>query len=110
MEKYFAFILAIGAAIVIVSGILAVCQLFLLVKTDAKCRGLNCPTFWGVVASGGNNQSGLIMYLIIRRKFPIVSMTEEQKSFMERCKKKIKVGIIFLIIGAMACIWGIVLI
>lgn len=58
----------------IVGGVFGVYQLFRLVKTDAKCRGLN-PTFWELVASGGNNQSGLIMYLIIRKKFPIISMT-----------------------------------
>lgn len=110
MEKYYIFIIVIGAAIVIVGGVFAVYQLFRLVGTDAECRGLKHPRFWGVFAVSGNGQSGLILYLIGRRKYPIISVSNEQKLFMERCKKKFRVGIIFQVIGAMICVWGIVLI
>ena len=110
MEKYYTFFIAVGAAILLVGGIFAVYQLFLLVQTDAECRGLNHPKFWGMFAISGNGQSGLILYLIGRRKYPIISMSEEQKLFMERCKKKFGVGIIFQVIGAMICVWGVVLI
>ena len=110
MEKYYIFIIVIGAAIVIVGGVFAVYQLFRLVETDAECRGLKHPRFWGVFAVSGNGQSGLILYLIGRQKHPIISITNGQKSFMERCKKKFGVGIIFQVIGAMICVWGIVLI
>lgn len=110
MEKYYIFIIVIGAAIVIVGGVFAVYQLFRLVETDAECRGLKHPRFWGVFAASGNGQSGLILYLIGRRKYPIISVSNEQKLFMERCKKKFGVGIIFQVIGAMICVWGIVLI
>lgn len=110
MEKYFLFIIAVGAAIVIVGGVFAVCQLFQIVKTDATCRGLKYPKLWGLFAMSGNNQSGLVLYLIGRRKYPIISMTDEQKSLIECCKKKIGVGIIFLVIGSIVCLWGVVLI
>ena len=110
MEKYYTFIIAVGAAFVIVGGFFAVYQLYLLVKTDAECRGLKHPKFWGMFAASGNNQSGLIMYLIGRRKYPVISMTGAQKSFIERCKKKFGVGIIFQVVGAIICIWGIILI
>ncbi len=106
MERYFTVIAAIGAAALIVGAIFAEYQLFCLVKADAVCRGLKHPNFWGIFSATGNSQSGLIMYLIGRRRFPIVSMTEEQKSFIERCKKKIGVGIIFIVIGAIMCVWG----
>ena len=110
MEKYYTFFFAVGAAILLVGSIFAVYQLFRLVQTDAECRGLNHPKFWGMFAVSGNGQSGLILYLIGRRKYPIISMSEEQKLFMERCKKKFGVGIIFQVIGAMICVWGVVLI
>lgn len=109
MEKYYTFIIAVGAAFVIVGGVFAVYQLFRLVKTDAECRGLKHPKLWGMFAISGNNQSGLILYLIGRRKYPIVSMSNDQKMFIERCKKKFGVGIIFQVIGAIICIWGIIL-
>lgn len=110
MEKYFTFFIAVGAAILLVGGIFAVYQLFRLVETDAECRGLKHPGFWGMFAVSGNGQSGLILYLIGRRKYPILAMSNEQKLLMERCKKKFGVGIIFQVIGAMICVWGIVLI
>lgn len=110
MKNYNTFIIAVGAAFVVVGGIFAVYQLFQLVKTDAECRGLKHPKLWGMFAISGNGQSGLILYLIGRRKYPVISMSNEQKSFIERCKKKFGVGIIFQAIGAMVCIWGIILI
>lgn len=106
MEKYYTFLIAVGAAILLVGGIFAVYQLFRLVQTDAECRGLKHPKFWGMFAVSGNGQSGLILYLIGRRKYPIISVSNEQKLFMERCKKKFGVGIIFQVIGAMICVWG----
>lgn len=110
MEKYYTFFIVVGAAILLVGGIFAVYQLFRLVQTDAECRGLKHPKFWGMFAVSGNGQSGLILYLIGRRKYPIISVSNEQKLFMERCKKKFGVGIIFQVIGAMICVWGVVLI
>ena len=106
MEKY---LLAVGAAIFILGGVFSMYQLFRLVKTDAVCRGLKHPKLWGFLSISGNNQGGLILYLIARRNHPIVSMTEAQKAQIESCKKKIGVGLIFLVIGAIACIWGVTL-
>lgn len=110
MEKYFTFIIAVGMATLAVGGVFCLYQLFKLVKTDAECRGLKHPKLWGLFAISGNNTAGLLLYLINRRKHPIISMTDEQSSLIERRKKKIGVGIIFLAVGAMACIWGIVFI
>lgn len=107
MEKY---LIALGVAVLIVGLVFSIYQMFQLVKVDAVCRGLKHPKLWGLLAVSGNNQSGLLLYLIARRKHPIISMTEEQKSIIDRCKTKIGIGLIFLVVGAVACIWGIVLI
>lgn len=109
MEKYLTLLIVAGAAFVVVGGVFAIYQLFQLVKTDAVCRGLKHPKLWGLFSISGNNSAGLLLYLINRRKHPIISMTDEQKIFTEICKKKIGVGIIFQVIGVMACIWGIIL-
>ena len=105
MEKY---LLAIGSAVLIVGGAFSIYQLFQLVKVDAICRGLKHPKLWGLLSISGNNQSGLLLYLIARRKYPIISMTNEQKILIESYKRKIGVGLIFLVIGAIACVWGII--
>ena len=104
------YLLAAGAAVLMVGGVFSICQLFRLVKTDAECRGLQHPNLWGFLSISGNSQGGLILYLIARRKHPIISMTAEQRALIETCKRKIGVGLIFLVIGAFACIWSIVLI
>ena len=106
MEKY---VLAMGAAVLIVGGVFSICQLFLLVKTDAVCRGLKHPKLWGALSMSRGGQGGLILYLIARRKHPVISMTDEQKTMIEGCKRKTGVGLIFIVMGAIACIWGIIL-
>ena len=106
MVKY---LLAAGAAVLATGGVFSIYQLFQLVKTDAVCRGLQHPNLWGFLSISGSNQGGLILYLIARRKHPVISMTDEQKAFIESCKRKIGAGLIFLVIGAVACIWGIAL-
>ena len=109
MEKYFMGILAVGIAITITAGVFSAYQLYRLVETDAKCREIKKPKLWGLLAASSNNQSGLLLYLIRRKKYPVISMTSAEKEFIKRCKKKIGVGIIFLAIGAIICGLGITL-
>lgn len=100
------YIIAAGAAVFLVGGVFAAYQLYKLVKTDAACRGIKNPRLWGALAAGGNNQSGIILYLICRRRYPIISISDEQRTFMDKCKKKFAVGLIFLVVGVAACVWG----
>lgn len=103
------YIIAAGAAILLVGGAFATYQLYKLVKTDADCRGIKKPRLWGALAAGGNNQSGIILYLICRRQYPIISVTDEQREFMNKCKRKFAVGLVFLVVGASICFWGAVI-
>lgn len=100
------YIIAAGAAIFLVGGVFSTYQLYKLVRTDAACRGIKSPRLWGALAAGGNNQSGIVLYLIYRRRYPIISVTDEQRTFMDKCKKKFAVGLIFLVAGVAACVWG----
>lgn len=109
MDKYDLILMAVGAAVLLVGGVYSVYQLFQLVKTDATCRGLKHPKLWGFLSISGNNSGGLLLYFIVRRKYPILSMTDAQKSAMDRCKKKFGIGLAFFVAGTIACIWGIVL-
>lgn len=79
-------------------------QLYELVQVDAECRGLKHPRLWGLFAVSGNGQSGLILCLIGRRKYPILSMSEEQRGLMERRKKRFGAGLLFLAVGAIVCV------
>lgn len=103
MGNYVMIFTALGAAMVIVGSFFCVYQLYRLVQVDADCRGLKHPKLWGLFAISGNGQSGLLLYLIGRRKYPVVNMTREQSLRMDKGKKKFGVGLVFLILGAIVC-------
>ena len=94
-------------AVMVVGAIFFICQLYNIVAIDAKARGLKHPKFWGLFAVSGNNSSGLLMYLIGRRRFAIQNMNERDKLEIKRRKKACSVGLVFLAIGAIGLILSI---
>ena len=94
----------ICAAIALVGGIETVYQIYQLTVIDATIRGLKHPKLWGLLASNGNNSSGLLMYLIGRRKYPIVNMSESNSKELEKRKKSAGIGLLFLAVGVIGMI------
>lgn len=92
--------MSICMAVMIVGGVHLVFQVYKMVEMDAVSRGLKHPKFWGFFAMNGNNSAGLLMYLIGRRRYPVLEMTEEMKKEIEKRKKRAGVGLIFLAVGA----------
>lgn len=74
-------------------------QVYFMIVIDAKARGLKHPKFWALFAMSGNNSSGLITYLIGRKKYPIINISKENAEELEKRKKSILVGFVFLVIG-----------
>lgn len=109
MDHIYIVFAVVGAAGVIVGSFFCVYQIYKLVQVDAECRGLKHPKLWGLFSITGNGQSGLILYLIGRRKYPVLSMTEEQKGLMARRKKRFGVGLLFLAAGAVVCVLSMLL-
>ncbi|WP_123054372.1 hypothetical protein [Clostridium sp. JN-1] len=70
-------------------------QVYKLTELDARCRGLKHPKLWGLFSIGGNNSSGLLLYIIGRRKYK-VTMNENERAEMNSRKKKAGVSLIFL--------------
>lgn len=77
-------------------------QIYNIVKIDAKSRGLKNPRLWGVFAANGNNSSGLILYFIMRRKYPVINLSELDKKKLESRKIKAGVGLIFVAVGTVS--------
>ena len=109
MENYLVVLAAAGAAAAVIGGGCGGYQPFCLAGTGARWRGRKHPPRGGLLASSGSNQSGLLLYLIGRRNHPVLSLSEEEKGLIQRRKRKIGVGIAFLVAGAVMLIWGIVL-
>lgn len=62
--------------------------LFSLVMLDAKSRGIKHPKFWSLLATGGQNGGGLLLYLFARRKTTSLMAPAEVEQFL-RIKRKI---------------------
>ena len=88
-----------GAAIV-VGGAETVYQIYKLTVLDAAARGLEHPKLWGLLAASGNNSSGLLLYLIQRRNYPLKAIDGEQLQLMEKRKKSAGIGLAFMAVGA----------
>ena len=97
-------ITVIFAAILLVGAIETIYQIYKLTVIDATARGLKHPKLFGLLAANGNNSSGLLLYLIGRRNYPIRSLTSEQTTQMEQRKRSTGIGLIFLVIGAIGFI------
>ena len=93
-----------SGAIALVGAICTAWQIYQMTVLDAKARGLKHPKFWGFWAMNGNNSSGLLMYLIGRRKYPIINMSENNAKELEKRKKSAGVGLVFLAIGVIGII------
>ena len=91
-------------AVALVGAIETIYQIYQLTVMDATIRGLKHPKLWGLLASNGNNSSGLLMYLIGRRKYPIIDMSENNAKELEKRKKSAGVGLVFLAIGVIGII------
>ena len=91
----------ICGAVALVGAFCVVFQIYQMTVIDATARGLKHPKFWGVFAMSGNN---LLMYLIGRRKYPIINMSENNAKELEKRKKSAGVGLVFLAIGVIGII------
>lgn len=89
-----------SGAIALVGAICTAWQIYQMTVLDAKARGLKHPKFWGFCAMNGNNSSGLILYLIGRRKYPVQNMSIEDQEMIETRKKAAGAALVFLAIGA----------
>ncbi|MEG0191422.1 MAG: hypothetical protein RR681_09600 [Lachnospiraceae bacterium] len=103
MEQNTVFIVIFGA-IALVGAIEVIYQIYKITIVDAKARGLKNPKLWGLLAMGGNNSSGLLLYLIGRRNHPILNMSDEDRILIEKRKKSAGVGIVFLAIASIGFI------
>lgn len=89
----------IFGAVALVGAFCVVFQIYHMTVIDAAAKGLKHPKFWGIFTMSGNNSSGLLMYLIGRRKYPIVNMSESNSKELEKRKKAAGVGLLFLVTG-----------
>lgn len=94
-------------SIVLFSAMNLAYQMYRMTVLDAQCRGMNKPKFWGILVSGSDNGSGIFLYLLGRRKYPI-TISEENKQKLESRKKKIFVSLLFMTISSI-CLMGVII-
>ena len=94
----------ICGAVALVGAFCVVFQIYHMTVIDATARGLKHPKFWGIFAMGGSDSSGLLMYLIGRRKYPVIRLSEETRREIESRKKRAGAGLVFLAVGMMGIV------
>ena len=102
-------LMVIGLAILLVGSICFAHTLYEIVQIDARARGFRHPKTWGLFSISSNNGSGLLLYLIKRRKYPIIELSKEDMERIEKGKKAISAAIIFVATGAILIIVSIIL-
>ena len=101
-------LIMIGAAIMLVGAICFAYRLYEIVQIDARSRGFKHPKTWGLCSISSNNGSGLLLYLIKRRKYPIIELSKEDMERIEKSKKAISAAIIFVATGAILIVVSLV--
>ncbi len=99
----------ISGAVLIVGALEMIYQIYHITVIDATARGLKHPKLWGFLAMNGNHTSGLLLYLIGRRNYPLIDLSTDSQSEIERRKKAAGIGLIFLVIGAIGLVISIML-
>ncbi len=79
-------------------------QVYRLTELDARCRGLSHPKFWGFFSISGGNSSGLFLYLIGRKKYPI-ELGESDRAAMASLKKRAGISLCFIAVGAIVLVF-----
>ena len=95
----------------IVGAMHTVWQIFKIVELDARSRGMKHPGLWGFLSANTNGSSGLILYLIGRRNYPVISLSEKMKKEIDSKKKRAGAGLVFLAVGGaglatLGVLWG----
>lgn len=81
-------ILGLCGAVIVLTSIALYYYMYQLILMDAESRGMKRPKLWAVFASGGQNGSGLFIYLFSRRKTTSLLSQNEVVRF-EGLKRKI---------------------
>lgn len=91
-------------AVALVGAIETTYQIYKLTVLDASSRGIKHPRLWGLLATNGNNSSGLLLYLLGRRKYPLKNIDEHQRTLINKRKKSAGIGLLFVVIGIIGLI------
>ena len=89
----------------LVGFIFAISALIKLLYLDAVSREMSHPKLWAAIGAGSNNGSGLLMYLIHRKNYPVKEeLNESDRNKYLKYKKTIYVGLTFMTIGAIGIV------
>lgn len=91
-------------SVMLVGAVNTVWQIYKIVGLDAESRGLKHPRLLGFFAANTNGSSGLILYLIGRRKYPVIRLSEETRREIESRKKRAGAGLVLLAVGMMGIV------
>ena len=94
-------ILAISGGVFLTAGILLMYNIYQMTVIDAKSRGLKHPKLLGYLNMSGNNGNGFIlMYMLMRKKYPIENISKNDLDKINLLKKKSMLALYIHLFGA----------
>lgn len=98
--------LAVCAIVYLIGMVLTVVHVYRFTVTDAKSRGMENPKAMGFLATTGQRGSGMLLYLLKRKKYPVQSSSAEEKKLLRKCKVRTGIGVAVMVISVLGVIAG----
>ena len=94
-------ILAISGGIFLIGGFILMYNIYQMTSIDAKARGLKHPKLLGYLNISSNNGGGfLLMYMLMRKKYPIENISKIDMDKLNFLKKKSMLALYIHLFGA----------
>ena len=86
--------------------VLTVVHVYRFTVTDAKSRGMENSKAMGLLATSGQRGSGMLLYLLKRKKYPVISISAQDKKLLSQCKVRTGIGVAVMVMSIAGFIAG----
>ncbi|WP_455332042.1 hypothetical protein [Facklamia hominis] len=104
MMNNYQVIMVVSGAVFLMGALLLNYNLYQLVAIDARARGMKHPRLWGALSLSDGHGTGLVTYLLFRRKYARRALTQQESLEFSLYKKKAQLSLIIFLVGAVPLI------
>ena len=98
--------LAVCAIVYLIGMVLTVVHVYRFTVTDARSRGMENPKAMGILAASGQRGGGMLLYLLKRKKYPVISISAEEKKLLRQCKVRTVICVAVMVMSVAGVIAG----
>lgn len=98
--------LGVCAVLYLIGLVLTICQVYRFTVIDAKTRGMSNPKAMGLLTTSGQGGGGMLLYLIKRKKYPVQSVSSQEKKSLRQGKIAAGIGVCIMLFSIALVIVG----